>query len=54
MFTVTNVYIIMIKHCKMKSPQAYNKTTKLTIPQKTSEKMDNLHIDLLSKTLPVE
>ena len=52
MFTVTNV--IMIKHCKMKSLQAYNKTTKLTIPQKTSENMDNLHTDLFSRTLPVE
>ena len=34
--------------------QAYNKTTKLTIPQKISENIDSLHIDLLSKTLPVE
>lgn len=34
--------------------QAYNKITKLIIPQKTSENIDNLHIDLLSKTLPVE
>ena len=33
---------------------AYNKITKLIIPQKASENMDNLHIDLFSKTLPVD
>ena len=27
---------------------------KFTIPQKTSENIDSLHIDLLSRTLPVE
>jgi len=32
----------------------YNRITKLIIPQKTSENMDNLHIDLFSKTLPVD
>ena len=33
---------------------SYNKITKLTMPQKTSENMDNLHIDLFSNTLPVD
>lgn len=33
---------------------SYNKITKLIIPQKTSENMDNLQIDLFSNTLPVD
>lgn len=33
---------------------SYNKITKLTIPQKTSENIVNLHIDLFSNTLPVD
>lgn len=33
---------------------SYNKITKLIIPQKTSENMDNLQIDLFSNTLPAD
>ena len=33
---------------------SYNKITKLTMPQKTSENIDNLQIDLFSNTLPVD
>lgn len=52
-------YVYYCKHWEEKNftnmmNVSYNRITKLIIPQKTSENMDNLQIDLFSKTLPAD